>query len=423
MNLNLRLIIFVLLHSNRSTFAFVTNIHRGKLYNNPKLYSGNDQEYKDESNVSTLTPPESTETIERNNKEQQRANLKKSLFRVIGANNGSSISGINLDPVLANPETKEPLKIIPKGLIVAGSGGVRGSGVSVELKADDSKTYYGRTDTYFNLLSSSQEEDKPEDNDAGSPPFLNSDSLLLRSIRPLLPPPVSQRLFDVDYVPMRDLFTSPFVSYAYERGWRNSFSRAGFPGIDKEFELVRDYLKKSLDEEGRNTVVDMSCATGLMTRRLVKCGDYDRVIGCDYSDSMLSEARRRFNSEPGLTSGKTMLDLVRCDVGQIPMQDNSINGLHAGAAMHCWPDVQRGLNEIYRVLKPGGRYFATTFLSAYFSVIQNTDSRATNLRRQAFQNFKDMDQLRNYLVCAGFKDKNINIETIGNACVVMRCEK
>ena len=25
-------------------------------------------------------------------------------------------------------------------------------------------------------------------------------------------------------------FRSPFVSFAYERGWRNSFARAGFPG-------------------------------------------------------------------------------------------------------------------------------------------------------------------------------------------------
>lgn len=34
----------------------------------------------------------------------------------------------------------------------------------------------------------------------------------------------------------------------------------------------------------------------------------------------------------------------------------------AGAALHCWPYVQDGLKEVHRVLKPGGRFFASTFL-------------------------------------------------------------
>ena len=36
------------------------------------------------------------------------------------------------------------------------------------------------------------------------------------------------------------LFRSPLVSYLYERGWRQGFKNAGFPGIDVEFEEVRD---------------------------------------------------------------------------------------------------------------------------------------------------------------------------------------
>ena len=30
------------------------------------------------------------------------------------------------------------------------------------------------------------------------------------------------------------LFRSPLTSFLYERGWRDNFKRAGFPGIDKE---------------------------------------------------------------------------------------------------------------------------------------------------------------------------------------------
>jgi len=211
---------------------------------------------------------------------------------------------------------------------------------------------------------------------------------------------------------MRDLFTSPFVSFAYERGWRSSFTRAGFPGIDKEFELVRNYFKPATINNKKSVVVDMSCATGLMTRRLFNSKQYNRVIGCDYSNSMLTEARRRFGNN-------NSLELIQCDVGKIPMQDGSIDALHAGAAMHCWPDVQQGLNEIYRVIKPdGGRFFATTFLSKYFENVQSELAQY-----QAFQKFQNVDELRSKLIDAGFVDENIAIEIIGEACVVIRCQK
>jgi ubiquinone/menaquinone biosynthesis C-methylase UbiE len=103
--------------------------------------------------------------------------------------------------------------------------------------------------------------------------------------------------------------------------------------------------------------------TGLFTRRFASADKYGRVLGCDYSESMLTEARRRISEERKLSSLKsTKLDLVRLDVGQIPMQDESVDCLHAGAAMHCWPDLDAAASEIHRVLKPNGRYFATTFL-------------------------------------------------------------
>lgn len=37
---------------------------------------------------------------------------------------------------------------------------------------------------------------------------------------------------------MEGLFQRPFVSWLYERGWRQSFDANGFPGIDEEFKQV-----------------------------------------------------------------------------------------------------------------------------------------------------------------------------------------
>jgi hypothetical protein len=61
---------------------------------------------------------------------------------------------------------------------------------------------------------------------------------------------------------MRDLFTSPAVSYAYERGWRQGFAQAGFPGPDVESDMAMDYFAPVVARTNYSVVVDMSCATG-----------------------------------------------------------------------------------------------------------------------------------------------------------------
>lgn len=368
-----------------------------------------------------------TDSTTRNEKYTARRNAKRSLLEILGnsfedekSDESSSDWKEKYDSVLACPETKEPIRIEIAGPYLSNSFGNKG-GVAVKLRTKDSNVFYkGRSDTFFNLLM-------PEELEKDS-----SSSNNMNKFFALLPMPLRMQIGmltpDDDFVPMRDLFTSPTVSFAYERGWRRGFNAAGFPGIEKEFDLVSDFFRPALDDTSGSVVVDMSCATGLMTRRFIESGEYSRVIGCDYSESMLTEARRRINlmentRKRSSKTSKTKLELVQCDVAKIPMQNESINALHAGAAMHCWPDVQQGLKEIYRVLKPRARFFATTFLSDYFKVIQNSEGGAIGPQRQAFQYFESEDVLRNMLLEAGFDESKIRIEVLGVACVVMRCEK
>jgi len=163
-----------------------------------------------------------------------------------------------------------------------------------------------------------------------------------------------------------------------------------------------------------------------MARRLAKSEKYARVIGCDYSETMLMEARNRIRTDPVLREkvpSRTKLDLVRCDVAKIPMQTASVDALHSGAAMHCWPELQQGLSEIYRVLKPGGRFFATTFITRELGIIEETEGGATDFRTQVFQNFESAEQIKNYLTTAGFEEDKIEVEILGVACIVIRCIK
>jgi hypothetical protein len=142
----------------------------------------------------------------------------------------------------------------------------------------------------------------------------------------------------------QSLFQSPLVSFAYERGWRNQFKVAGFPGPDAEFKLICDFFfpkGNAKDESASGTVLDLSCGSGLMARRMVSSGLFSRVVAADLSSAMLEEALSRASAE-GLS-----FDAVRLDVAHLPFQDKSLPFVHAGAALHCWPLLQDGLSEVH----------------------------------------------------------------------------
>lgn len=156
-------------------------------------------------------------------------------------------------------------------------------------------------------------------------------------------------------------FETPQVAFAYERGWRDSFKRAGFPGPDEEFKLAEG---KMLPFARGKVLLDASCGSGLFTRRFVKSGNYGCVVALDFSEAMLTQARQFFKDEGLLTlEEREDVAFVRADIGRTPLLEGSVGGVHAGAAIHCWPEPRAAVAEIARVLEPGGTFCGTTFLT------------------------------------------------------------
>ncbi|KAH1066351.1 hypothetical protein J1N35_031338 [Gossypium stocksii] len=54
--------------------------------------------------------------------------------------------------------------------------------------------------------------------------------------------------------------------------------------------------------------------------------------------------------------------LVRADVSRLPFSSGSIDAVHAGAALHCWPSPSNAIAEISRILRSGGVFVGSTFL-------------------------------------------------------------
>ncbi|KAL3504723.1 hypothetical protein ACH5RR_034564 [Cinchona calisaya] len=154
-----------------------------------------------------------------------------------------------------------------------------------------------------------------------------------------------------------ELFRFSLVSFLYERGWRQSFSIwGGFPGPEKEFEIIKDYLNPVL---GGN-IVDASCASGMFSRLFAKSGLFSLVVALDFSETMLQQCSEFIKQEENFPKEKIVL--VRADISRLPFASGSVDAVHAGAALHCWPSPSVAVAEISRVLRPGGMFVATTYI-------------------------------------------------------------
>ncbi|KAK1864649.1 hypothetical protein I4F81_007194 [Pyropia yezoensis] len=93
-----------------------------------------------------------------------------------------------------------------------------------------------------------------------------------------------------------------------------------------------------------------------------------------------------------------------------------VDAIHAGAALHCWPVVQDGLAEAERVLVPGGRMVATTFLNRGGTSPRGRWPPSWLPAGSALYRFFGPDELERLFVAAGFV--NVTVEVLGWYAIV-----
>ena len=117
-----------------------------------------------------------------------------------------------------------------------------------------------------------------------------------------------------------------------------------------------------------DAVADIGCGPGTAARRAARLGA--SVVGIDPAPVMLRLARL-------LT--RRSAHAVRYAEGSaeaLPLPDSSVSVAWSIASVHHWADLDAGLHEVRRILKPGGRLVAIERL---------TRPGATGLARSAVQ--------------------------------------
>jgi demethylmenaquinone methyltransferase/2-methoxy-6-polyprenyl-1,4-benzoquinol methylase len=90
-------------------------------------------------------------------------------------------------------------------------------------------------------------------------------------------------------------------------------------------------------------VLDACCGTGDLALEAERRGG--RAVGLDFSERMLERARRKSST----------IEWVRGDALALPFEDGVFDAATVGFGVRNLDDLELGLRELRRVLRPGGR--------------------------------------------------------------------
>jgi SAM-dependent methyltransferase len=147
-------------------------------------------------------------------------------------------------------------------------------------------------------------------------------------------------------------------------------------------------------------VLEIACGRGGYVRELARAGA--EIIGGDFSFRALQAATER-SREDGTAAPAA---LIQSDAQNLPFADNSFDVLISCETVEHLPDVRRAFAEMFRVTKPGGRFFLTTPNYANFMGLYEMYAKLRHPNRvgdQPFDRRQSFAQILRHVRKAGWK--------------------
>lgn len=190
---------------------------------------------------------------------------------------------------------------------------------------------------------------------------------------------------------------------------KERYVRDMFNGIARRYDLMNTLMSLGRDKSWRKyamrrarigtgmKVLDVCCGTAEFTLEIARTvGKEGHVTGLDFSEEMLAVGEQKVEA----SDIQQRIALVQGNAMDLPFPDNTFDAVTVGWGLRNVPDVDVALQEMYRVVRPGGwvvsldmaKPSAPVFKQLYwlyFEKLVPAMGKLTARRRSAYQYLHD----------------------------------
>lgn len=190
-------------------------------------------------------------------------------------------------------------------------------------------------------------------------------------------------------------------------------------GYDKLNDVISFGMQKKikaecvrmLDLEPSTKLLDLCTGTG----DFIGLANLKNSVGVDFSEKMLEIAKKKFP--------KT--EFIQADCTDLPFEDNSFDVVTMGYGLRNIQDRKQALSEVYRVLKPQGKFLQLDFgeknlagkvfefATPIFAKIFKTDATAYKYLIDSKRDFPSPKELVKEVETHGFRVKEVKYFVFG----------
>lgn len=188
---------------------------------------------------------------------------------------------------------------------------------------------------------------------------------------------------------------------------------------------------RQLQKESPRYLLDVATGTGDMAIMAAKMLKPQRIEGIDISQNMLDFGVKKIEKE-GLSK---IIHLQKGDSETINFPDDSFDAIMVAFGVRNFADLEKGLGEMLRVLKPGGRLMVLEFskprrravkglYNLYMSVVAPQVAKWFRQNKEAYQYlhessnaFPDRQLFSDILKKVGYTETGFQPLTFGICCI------
>ncbi len=142
-----------------------------------------------------------------------------------------------------------------------------------------------------------------------------------------------------------------------------------FNSIARRYDLLNRLLSAGIDRRWRKRaisllakaqpqyILDVATGTGDVAIALCRQLPRARVVGVDIAEAMLEIGRKKIKTQ----ELQNRIELLAADAENLPLKSNTFDAVTVSFGVRNFENLQGGLKEMYRVLKPGAELVVLEF--------------------------------------------------------------